>query len=74
MPVEGTRELRLGSVIGILPTFGPGFASLSPKTGSDMTIASIAAGLGYFVAEHVEWVAALGTSTFPRETACKAPV
>ena len=60
VPVEGTRELRLGSAIGIMPTFGPGFASLSPKTGSDLTIASISAGLGYFVAEHVEVGGSLG--------------
>ena len=54
MPVQGTRELRLGNSIGYFSMFGPGFMSLSPEHGSDVTTASVAVGMGYFLAEHVE--------------------
>lgn len=54
VPVEGTRELRLGNSFGPFSMFSSGFSNLSPAQGTDMTIVGIGAGLGYFVAEHVE--------------------
>ena len=54
MPVEGTRELRLGNSLGLASVYGPGFTSLSPEHGSDMTLVSVSVGMGYFLAEHME--------------------
>jgi hypothetical protein len=54
MPVEGTRELRLGNSLGLSSVYGPGLTVLSPEHGSNMTLVSVGIGLGYFVAEHVE--------------------
>jgi hypothetical protein len=60
MPVEGTRELRLGNSLGLTSVYGPGFATLSPEHGSNMTLVSVGVGMGYFVAEHVEVGGSLG--------------
>jgi hypothetical protein len=54
MPVEGTRELRLGSSMGILSMYGPGINVLSSEHGSDMKLVSIGAGMGYFASDNVE--------------------
>ncbi|HJX53994.1 MAG TPA: hypothetical protein VJ801_14605 [Polyangia bacterium] len=54
MPVEGTRELRLGNSLGLSSAYGQGFTSLSPGDGSDVTLVSVSVGMGYFLAEHVE--------------------
>jgi hypothetical protein len=54
VPVQGTRELRLGNSLGILSMYAPGVNVLSPEQGSNMTLASFGAGLGYFVTDNVE--------------------
>jgi hypothetical protein len=55
MPVEGTRELRLGNSVGVYSFLGgTGINALSPEHGSSITTVSMSAGLGYFLAEHVE--------------------
>jgi hypothetical protein len=55
MPVEGTRELRLGNSAGVFSYLGgSGYSYFSPKHGSNLTAVSMSAGMGYFLAEHVE--------------------
>ena len=61
MPVEGTRELRLGNSLGVMsPLSGPGFAVSAPEHGANITTASFAVAMGYFFAEYVEAGGGLG--------------
>jgi hypothetical protein len=53
MPVQGSRELRLGSSLGILSMYSPGVNVLSPDQGSNLTLASVGAGIGYFITEYL---------------------
>jgi hypothetical protein len=54
MPVQGSHELRLGSSLGILSMYGPGINVLAPDRGSDLTLASVGVGIGYFTTDNVE--------------------
>ena len=54
MPVEGTRELRLGNSLGLSSVYGPGFTFLSPEHGSNMKLVSVSVGGGYFVTDYAE--------------------
>lgn len=53
-PEEGTRELRIGNGVSILPSYGPGIVQLSPDKGKNQTSVSFRAGMGYFVSSNVE--------------------
>ncbi len=59
-PEEGTRELRIGNGISILPSYGAGFVQLAPDKGDNETTVSFRAGLGYFLSPHVEVGGSLG--------------